>query len=68
VATLALGKIRISLLYLAAFLFLIFAGEGWHNYHHVYPWDYKTAESPRYWFNPTLLFIDVAAMLGNILS
>ena len=19
-------------------------GEGWHNYHHVFPWDYRTAE------------------------
>lgn len=19
-------------------------GEGWHNYHHVFPWDYKTSE------------------------
>lgn len=19
-------------------------GEGWHNYHHVFPWDYKAAE------------------------
>ncbi|XP_077286520.1 acyl-CoA Delta(11) desaturase-like [Arctopsyche grandis] len=22
----------------------ITSGEGWHNYHHVFPWDYKTAE------------------------
>ncbi|XP_011878893.1 PREDICTED: acyl-CoA Delta(11) desaturase-like [Vollenhovia emeryi] len=21
-------------------------GEGWHNYHHVFPWDYKAAEAP----------------------
>ncbi|GLG94782.1 uncharacterized protein GBIM_01909 [Gryllus bimaculatus] len=21
-------------------------GEGWHNYHHVFPWDYKAAELP----------------------
>jgi stearoyl-CoA desaturase (delta-9 desaturase) len=39
-------------------------GEGWHNYHHVFPWDYKTAESAKYWLNPTTLFIDVAAKLG----
>lgn len=19
-------------------------GEGWHNYHHVFPWDYRAAE------------------------
>jgi hypothetical protein len=27
-------------------------------------WDYKTSESKRYWFNPSLLFIDIAALLG----
>lgn len=21
-------------------------GEGWHNYHHVFPFDYKAAELP----------------------
>lgn len=25
-------------------------GEGWHNYHHVFPWDYKTSELGRYIF------------------
>ncbi|XP_049870765.1 acyl-CoA Delta-9 desaturase-like isoform X2 [Pectinophora gossypiella] len=24
-------------------------GEGWHNYHHVFPWDYKAAEFTRHY-------------------
>uniref|UniRef100_A0A182RNM3 FA_desaturase domain-containing protein n=1 Tax=Anopheles funestus TaxID=62324 RepID=A0A182RNM3_ANOFN len=28
-------------------------GEGWHNYHHVFPWDYKTSELGSYLFNVT---------------
>jgi len=39
-------------------------GEGWHNYHHVYPFDYKVSELPRYWCNFTIAFIDFFAMLG----
>jgi len=39
-------------------------GEGWHNYHHVYPWDYKTAELGLYRFNLTTGFIDLMHFLG----
>ncbi|XP_076239710.1 acyl-CoA Delta-9 desaturase [Calliopsis andreniformis] len=39
-------------------------GEGWHNYHHVFPWDYKTAELGNYKFNFTTAFIDLCAKLG----
>jgi stearoyl-CoA desaturase (delta-9 desaturase) len=39
-------------------------GEGWHNFHHVYPWDYKVSELPRYWCNFTIPFIDFFAWLG----
>ncbi|GAB0096568.1 Acyl-CoA desaturase [Sergentomyia squamirostris] len=39
-------------------------GEGWHNYHHVFPWDYKTGELGEYKFNPTTGFIDFFAKLG----
>ncbi|CAK1579264.1 unnamed protein product [Parnassius mnemosyne] len=28
------------------FVSLLCFGEGWHNYHHAFPWDYKTAELP----------------------
>ncbi|CAK1541141.1 unnamed protein product [Leptosia nina] len=38
-------------------------GEGWHNYHHAFPWDYKSAELP-YFINFSTLFLDVAAYLG----
>ncbi|CAG0905842.1 unnamed protein product, partial [Darwinula stevensoni] len=40
-------------------------GEGWHNYHHVFPWDYKTSELPLYRLNLTTMFIDAAAFLGQ---
>ncbi|XP_033200622.1 acyl-CoA Delta-9 desaturase isoform X1 [Bombus vancouverensis nearcticus] len=39
-------------------------GEGWHNYHHVFPWDYKTAELGNYKVNVTTLFIDACSKLG----
>lgn len=39
-------------------------GEGWHNYHHVFPWDYKTGELGAYMFNPSTGFIDGMAKLG----
>ncbi|KAG8189172.1 hypothetical protein JTE90_018463 [Oedothorax gibbosus] len=42
---------------------LIAAGEGWHNYHHVFPWDYSTSELG-YTLNLTKIFIDVMAWLG----
>lgn len=39
-------------------------GEGWHNYHHVYPFDYKCSELPFYWCNLTTSVIDFFACLG----
>lgn len=39
-------------------------GEGFHNYHHVFPYDYKTAELGDYMFNPTTAFIDFCARIG----
>ena len=39
-------------------------GEGWHNYHHVFPWDYKAAELGNYKYNITTAFIDFFAALG----
>ncbi|XP_015512922.1 acyl-CoA Delta-9 desaturase-like isoform X1 [Neodiprion pinetum] len=39
-------------------------GEGWHNYHHVFPWDYKTAELGNYRCNLTTAFIDFFAKIG----
>lgn len=43
---------------------LLALGEGWHNYHHVFPWDYKTSEFGNYMKNFTTLFIDFFAWLG----
>ncbi|CAL1681259.1 unnamed protein product [Lasius platythorax] len=39
-------------------------GEGWHNYHHVFPWDYKTAELGNYTLDFATVFIDLFAFLG----
>lgn len=39
-------------------------GEGWHNYHHVFPWDYKTAELGNYRSNFTTMFIDFMSKIG----
>jgi len=43
------------------------AGEGWHSYHHKFPWDYATSElgADRRW-NPSKLLIDFAAAIGQV--
>ena len=42
-------------------------GEGWHNYHHKYPYDYATSEYGIVTqYNPTKLFLDILASLGLI--
>ena len=39
-------------------------GEGWHNWHHKYPYDYSTSEfGITSQFNPTKLFIDTCCYL-----
>ncbi|PIK45815.1 putative stearoyl-CoA desaturase 5 [Apostichopus japonicus] len=39
-------------------------GEGWHNYHHVFPFDYRASEFS--WkLNPTTQFIDLMHLLGQ---
>ncbi|VVC30275.1 Acyl-CoA desaturase,Fatty acid desaturase domain,Acyl-CoA desaturase, haem/steroid binding domain- [Cinara cedri] len=43
---------------------LLAFGEGWHNYHHAFPWDYKAAELGNYRMNFSTAFIDVCARLG----
>lgn len=40
-------------------------GEGAHNYHHVFPWDYKTAELGMYKVNLTCAVIDFFAKIGK---
>jgi stearoyl-CoA desaturase (delta-9 desaturase) len=39
-------------------------GEGWHNYHHSYPKDFKASESDK--FNPTTWFILLSHSLGLV--
>jgi hypothetical protein len=38
-------------------------GEGWHNYHHSFPWDYRAAEFGQY-FNLTTMLIDFFEEMG----
>ncbi|XP_049868603.1 acyl-CoA Delta-9 desaturase-like [Pectinophora gossypiella] len=42
---------------------LVTFGEGFHNYHHTYPWDYKTSELGSS-LNFTKVFIDFMAGIG----
>lgn len=39
-------------------------GEGWHNYHHTFPWDYKTGEFGNVNGNFTAAFINFFAKFG----
>lgn len=40
-------------------------GEGWHNWHHKYPFDYAASEfGVNKQYNPTKLFIDACCLLG----
>lgn len=40
------------------------SGEGFHNYHHIYPWDYKAAEQDNYSLNITTAFLDLMVKIG----
>lgn len=40
------------------------AGDGWHNYHHSFPWDYRSAELGGFRINLAALFIESMAKLG----
>jgi len=42
---------------------LMSLGEGWHNYHHVFPYDYRASEFP-YTVNLSTVFIDSFAKIG----
>ncbi|XP_068622369.1 (11Z)-hexadec-11-enoyl-CoA conjugase-like [Battus philenor] len=45
------------------FVSLISLGEGWHNYHHTFPWDYKAAELSMH-FNMSATFIEMFEKMG----
>ncbi|CAH1135742.1 unnamed protein product [Ceutorhynchus assimilis] len=44
------------------FVSIISHGEGWHNYHHTFPWDYRAGEKGQW--NPALYFINFFAKIG----
>ncbi|CAG7818186.1 unnamed protein product, partial [Allacma fusca] len=43
---------------------ILSVGEGWHNYHHVFPFDYKAGEFGPGPLNLTTALIDVFAKIG----
>ena len=48
------------------FTSIVANGEGWHNWHHAYPYDYATSEYGifKQW-NPTKLLIDCLWLFGQ---
>ncbi len=46
------------------FVSFVSGGDGWHNYHHVFPWDYRNSEYWDYKLNISTLFIDFFALFG----
>jgi stearoyl-CoA desaturase (delta-9 desaturase) len=45
---------------------LVALGEGWHNWHHTYPYDYACSDEGIFLrWNPTKLFIDVLGFFGQ---
>ncbi|CAL1672393.1 unnamed protein product [Lasius platythorax] len=46
------------------FVNYVTVGEGYHNYHHMFPWDYRSAETGNNRMNYTTFFIDIFAKLG----
>ncbi|GLV32015.1 Desaturase 1 [Carabus blaptoides fortunei] len=45
------------------FVAIVSIGEGWHNYHHAFPWDYRASELGSR-FNFTSYVIDILSYLG----
>jgi fatty-acid desaturase len=46
---------------------LVANGEGWHNWHHAFPFDYATSEFGVLWqWNPTKVLIDLLAAMGQV--
>jgi len=40
-------------------------GEGWHNWHHEYPRDWKGSKDDWWMFNPTASFIRLMEFIGQ---
>lgn len=51
-----------------SFITTVFAlGEGWHDYHHLFPWDYAASELNGWdQWNPTKVFIDACTAVGIV--
>lgn len=47
-----------------SFVSFVSLGEGWHNYHHSFPKDYRASQYNKY--NPTTLFIDMMSYFGLV--
>nr|XP_022919429.1 acyl-CoA Delta(11) desaturase-like [Onthophagus taurus] len=47
-----------------SYISVLSLGEGSHNYHHVFPWDYKCSEFGNYSLNLTCIFLDLMAKIG----
>jgi stearoyl-CoA desaturase (delta-9 desaturase) len=49
------------------FTSIVAIGEGWHNYHHTHPYDYRASEFNWYaeW-NPTTLLLDSLSSIGLV--
>jgi len=46
---------------------LLTSGEGWHSWHHAFPFDYAAAElGALSQYNPTKVFIDLCALVGLV--
>jgi stearoyl-CoA desaturase (delta-9 desaturase) len=39
-------------------------GEGWHNYHHAFPWDYKASEMGHPMIDLSTYFIHTFSRIG----
>lgn len=47
----------------SGFVAFVSVGEGWHNYHHAFPWDYRAAEFGAKYSISTFI-IDCLAFVG----
>eukprot|EP01061_Rhynchopus_euleeides_P009331 TRINITY_DN1848_c0_g1_i1.p1 TRINITY_DN1848_c0_g1~~TRINITY_DN1848_c0_g1_i1.p1 ORF type:complete len:609 (+),score=259.78 TRINITY_DN1848_c0_g1_i1:71-1897(+) len=48
------------------FTTVVAVGEGYHNWHHTYPWDYSASEFGCFHcFNPTTAWIDALTLVGQ---
>ncbi|XP_063697470.1 acyl-CoA Delta-9 desaturase-like [Culicoides brevitarsis] len=48
----------------STFVINLLMGEGWHNFHHVFPWDYRSSELGSWGFNWSTALIEIFAKMG----